>query len=580
MQNGKAEGVSTSKATVQKPSERALSPLREIFSNPVSSTDTLKQYKTIWDMINIPRSPTLTSLKLALKIDDEFPIPPPLRPPPRNKHFITQDQWSDLVKRPANDTEESKAETSKTVVLSSNRRQQLSVSESYIWKWLLSQVEKPWTPLNELYPFPISVTTRKARHGTQIIKASPGKILRLQIMDSEGRLRKMQNILPPGNLGLMAEIERLARLYHDVGKYRTAESLYHRLVLARQDALGPYERETLYSCLDIINMKLLQGAYSVAAALHRDLDPRIQELFDPWDDIALLSKILLTDILFNIAEDDEAEMLQRAVLQIVLNKYGQRHEKALVAMRKLANMMTIRKQFSQGEDLLYTSIQVGSLVTGNIDVNLYYSKLVLGDALAHQKRYAESHRILRNALRLSTSTFGMEHPRTLLGIFRLAVSLKGDWQLEEAEILLKGNLWRHKQILPTHHDICNHIACLADVMGMQGCWTEAADLSEHSLRYGSKIFGPDSNFTKETREQLEYSYAMQGLFREPSEFSDRLSTILESTADITKVVLNPKRKCVRISEGGGDDVDGMEEVQPLTKRRMMTCTYNLRALQR
>ena len=55
-----------------------------------------------------------------------------------------------------------------------------------------------------------------------------------------------------------------------------------------------------------------------------------------------------------------------------------------------------------------------------------------------------------------------------------------------------------------------------------------------------------------------------------------MKSVLESKADITIDVLNPRRKCGQISDDGDGDLDEAEEIQPLKKRQMMTCTYNLK----
>jgi hypothetical protein len=142
-QKGEAEVVSTSKAVDQRPPERALSPLREILEISAGPPESSKEFRANWEGANILRSPTLSGLQLALKIDNEFLIPPPFRLSSPNQQFITQDQWSDLIKRPAHDVQESTAETSNTLDPSYARRRQLSFSELYICNGLLSQMRSP-----------------------------------------------------------------------------------------------------------------------------------------------------------------------------------------------------------------------------------------------------------------------------------------------------------------------------------------------------------------------------------------------------------------------------------------------------
>lgn len=169
--NRKEKVVSDSKvaAADRRLADRALSPLREIIEVSATSPKNGKQPQTIWDMADIPGSPKLSRFIDFLKIDEEFPIPPHLSLPPRDPKFITKDDWCDLVKRPVNDGEELGEEGSGALVRTSKKRQRSpSPAELLICKWLLSQIEKPWTPLNEVYPFPMSFKSRKARNGTYL----------------------------------------------------------------------------------------------------------------------------------------------------------------------------------------------------------------------------------------------------------------------------------------------------------------------------------------------------------------------------------------------------------------------------
>jgi tetratricopeptide (TPR) repeat protein len=582
VEKGKAAAVSTSRPTDQRPPDRALSPLREIIEISAGSPEVGKQYRTIWDMADIPGSPNLSRFHSFLKIAEEFELPPPLRRPPRDPGFITSDEWSDVIKRPADDTAEMHDETLSAVVRLSRKRQRSpSPSKLLIYEWLLQQTEKPWTPLNEVSPFPISVKTRKTRSGIHV-KVSPMKARELDLIESESRLRKMQRTLLPDNPGLVAEMDRLAFLYIDTGKYALAESLYQRVAMAHQDAFGHCDRRTLAAYLDVIWAKTQHGENDKVISLHQDLNSKIQQLFNPCDDLALRSRFLLADILRVVDRIKEAEKVQREMLQIVLGEFGQRDARTLSAMSSLGHSMRVRNQHAQSEQLQSVVLQIliqDCQDSESFEADVYKTKVYLGVVLEMQGRHAESCRLLKDALSWSTFTWGMEHPLTLEVIANLSISLKQTGQLEDSELLLGRNLRRYEQILgPKHRNTCLSILDFATVLTELGCWVEAADLFEHLYRRYWETWGPHHEYTGWAREKLDKCYEMQGLYDDREAFEEKLENILESKADFSNV-FTQRRKYGRISGARDDEFDEVEEIRPEKKRRTMTCTFNLKAAQ-
>jgi tetratricopeptide (TPR) repeat protein len=526
---------------------------------------------------NIPGSPNLSRFYIALKVDEETPLPPPLRLPPSDVRFITKDQWSDIIKRPLDDdATKSDAESSNMETRSLKQTQRMSeLPELFICRWLLSRIEKPWTPLNEVYPFPTSTRPRKSRNGSYLSVRPVGDSFQLQIIDREARLQKLQKILPADNPGLVNEMAHLAYLYSNTGRYGRAESLYSRVAVARQESFGPCHSYTLGSYLDIIETKIFQGKSHEVVTMHQDLTATIQKLFGPCHLLAIRSKVLLGDILHSV-DKKEAEILKREVLQITLSEFGQSDSKTLQAMRKLSRTLTDRGQYSQSEQLLRTSIQATSQAEGTFEDLLYISKRLLGSVLGRQGQFIESCRVLKDALRWSTSTLGMESPRTMDGMYWLAESLRRSRKFEEGELLIRRSLWRNQHVLgATNPNTWMFIHTLAAVMANRGCWSEAADLYEHLLRRWSEHYGPDHRYTYWAREDLGEAYAMQGLYQDPAAFAEKLKGVLES--DITIIdVLNVTRKANQVSDAMEEGLEEVEGIRPFKKRRTMTCTHNFK----
>ena len=560
--------------------DRALSPIREIIEIHDGSTGAGMQPRTMWDLADIPGSPKLSRFINFLKIDEEFPIPPPLSLPPREPGFITSEDWIDLHKQPVNDNAESRCGSSTVMRRTSKKRcRSPSPTQLFICKWLLSQIEKPWTPLNELSPFPTKVTTRKTRTGVYI-DISPVRARGLRIGEHENRLRKMQQTLLPNSAGVIGEMDTLAGLYFGAGKYEAAESLFHRVAKARQDAFGPSNIRTLKKYLDIITTKQRLGEYSKALTLHQDLHTKIQELCNPYDDLALQSRRVLASTLRLVERYEEAEKLHREILQITLGEFGTKHANTADAMESLGTTMALRNQYAQCEHLLSTALQIASQNTENVDLQSQTSKTSLALCLNGTWRYEEACRLLKDVVKSYILTLGMEHPETLNVIAILSNSLSSSGQLEDSEILLAKNLQRKKTTHGLTHPKTSHaILIFANVMENLGQWTESADLYEQLYRIGRERDEPDHKYTNQARGNLDYCYAMQGLYADQGAFQEKLNSILESKADFSKI-FTQRRKYGRMSGARDDDSEELEEIRPEKRRRTLTCTLNFKREQK
>lgn len=335
-------------------------------------------------------------------------------------------------------------------------------SESYFFQWLLCQIEQPWSPLNEIYPFPLP---RKKRGGrTFIASGSYGRSLLKSTIRSEGHLQKLNQIFPRDNPEVVAEMERLAGFYYQLGKYGNAESLYRRVALAKLKLLGHDSESTLGSYLDVVEANVYQGRHAHAAILHQDLHETIIQLLGPWIPVAIHSRALSAVIQLSLGNMKDAECLQREVLQIALSRFGQWDAMTCRAKLNLGGILCETRNYAQSEELLRSAIQIQGQISPRMDEVLYQSKLDLGLVLDHQCKHEESSMVMRDSLKWLTGAFGMNHSDTLDGIYRLARSFRHRGKLSESELLIMRNVRRCKKHLgPAHPATLASLRELVDV---------------------------------------------------------------------------------------------------------------------
>jgi hypothetical protein len=313
---------------VSRANTRDSTPASDLANSPAQQNDL--NNKTLWDAANITKSPTLTRLFDAIKIDEEYPLLPP--PVVRTttyapERFITADEIQDLM-RPGEDQNNHHGSILKhwdrdrsDLPLAKRRKGEEPYSfhftENYDYPvpnfWNLSQVS----------PFPTHTT--KSRLYIVPKSSTDDKPLSQQLLDCEIRFRKLERSLPVDNPGLIFELQRMANLAFRSGEFKKAERLYLRLARAKQKRIGREHPDTVIVYLDLIENKIDGGELEEAERLHQGIHSRIIQLFGIESELSIRSLLLMANIRYYLPRGQTAASIQREALQVALNAFGLRH---------------------------------------------------------------------------------------------------------------------------------------------------------------------------------------------------------------------------------------------------------------
>ena len=489
--------------------------------------------QTLWDSARIQDSPTLTTLMIALKVDEEMPLlPPPVLPHRVESVTLNQLELASVC------VEEEREATESTAVVTGSakhqgkrRKQQIEIN----FEFLQHLVKEPYTLVKEVSPFPISNGARK-RSYCAVTRSSPSS-LKLRISNCRAQLYTMQKAMSSNSSAILLKQKQLAELFEDDRQHRSAEDLYVKILKTKQEVLGPNHVDVAWAYLSILWNRVVWGKEKQILKAYQKFHNVIMNAYGPRTKIGVKSMSLLAWIYYQLYDYQQAERLERQRLQIALNDFGMADEVTLDAMADLGmnlHKLNFRRVDSvdllaSSENLARYSIHIhrsilGSYIEGGLNS---YDTLVA--VLISKKEYKESLAILRSCLLQCLEIFGLENGWTFTLSLQLAEVLRKCENLAAAEKVSKLLLLIYStseffiaEGLP--------IAILEEFMWVQEefeQWYEASVRAEEAFRANYRVFGADDKYTADAEDDLYNYYSKQGLYQAKKEFKERLEWILE-----------------------------------------------------
>jgi serine/threonine protein kinase/tetratricopeptide (TPR) repeat protein len=269
----------------------------------------------------------------------------------------------------------------------------------------------------------------------------------------------------------LRSMQRLARCYHDLGRYADARAL-HDETLARQKAtLGPDHPDTLRS---------MNGLACDWCALGRP---------------------------------EEALKLREETLALMKAKLGPEHPDTLWSMRCLADHYAILRRRGDALKLRKETLSLCKAKLGSDHPDTLRSMYSLANSYTVLRRHDDAVKLRKEALERQKATLGPDHPDTLRSMNGLAVSYADLHRDTEALALYEETLARQKARLgPDHPDTFQTMFNLAITYAALGRHADALKLREESLALHKARLGPDHPRTLVSMNHVAVSYAALGRY--------------------------------------------------------------------
>ncbi|KAH8588120.1 hypothetical protein B0O99DRAFT_601131 [Bisporella sp. PMI_857] len=516
---------------------------------PRDTIDFERESPSLWDCARIIDSPTLTTLLLAIDVDDMQPLPSPVLLEPGVPYISMKDlegnrhEHSNTLKRTGEDEAHEV-----TLFITLGGQNTFSNREKDSREMLvLDQPGWPVSPVltKEVNPFPESDVVIKAHYTSNIVPMSQ-TALNIQIEACQNHLVRLQSTLSaesPQNTGIMLQLERLARLYYRNANYHEAVRLFSSVMWNKKSRLGPNHPETITSYLDIIQSKLYQKlAKSEVEDLHGQNHDQIVKVFGATSEVGLRSRALMAKIKRYLERREETEILLRQVVQIALNKYGVNHDQTIRYMRDLAKNIIATSSTKKSKELLISGeglvrrlIYVDRTVFQASKFNMAIHYWTLGRILQIEERYEESIAVFREGLQERKAVYGIDHPRTLNRTMDLASSLRKTGRYVECErlsrlcclLIIRSPVFQKSLSNEFLIKIMNQLMLSLEDMGNI---EEASKRAEELYWIFFRKHGEYHQKTIQATERLRSYYSELGLYQHEDIFGQRQRAIREMNA--------------------------------------------------
>ena len=278
----------------------------------------------------------------------------------------------------------------------------------------------------------------------------------------------------------------MARTYSSLGLYATADNLSSAALESRRRRLGPDNRKTLQSMVQLGWILDREGHDEQAEKLIDQAIVEARRVLGPDDSVTLEAMDRLGVILQRMARFDDAEKLERQLVEISRRRFGPEDLHTLRAMVSLA------------------------------------------DALGSQGRYAEAERIYRNTLGIEERVLGSEHPQTISTMHNLANRIQEQGRYAEAGGLYRQTLAIEQRVLgPEHPDTADTMTTLANTLYYMGNSAEAEKWYRTALAIQQKTLGLDNPYTTRSLEGLANVLSGNGNYAEAEKLDRQILDIRE-----------------------------------------------------
>ena len=211
-------------------------------------------------------------------------------------------------------------------------------------------------------------------------------------------------------LGEVANLNNLASLYQNQGKYDASESLYKRVLEITEKALGSAHPDVASSLNNLASLYQNQGKYDASESLYkRVLEIREKALGSAHPDVAS-SLNNLASLYQAQGKYDASESLYKRALKIREKALGSAHPDVSTSMNNLALLYQHQGKYDASESLYKRALEISEKALGFDHPSVASNLNNLASLYQDEQKYAEAASLYHRAIEIAEKSLGEEHP--------------------------------------------------------------------------------------------------------------------------------------------------------------------------
>ncbi|MEZ4701034.1 MAG: serine/threonine-protein kinase [Rhodothermales bacterium] len=355
----------------------------------------------------------------------------------------------------------------------------------------------------------------KARQTTDFLlnifnKADPNvnegtPVTAIDLLDEGTRQMRVEFVDQPD---LRAELLlEMGRIYDEIGRYATGDSLIHEAIDVLRDLFGPEHRRYALGVSRLAMHHTLTGELADADSLY-DIAIAIQNTLQGEDRNDLANTYMsLAVVRFEQRQFAVAESLFTVSLDIKRALFGDVHHSVMQVLNGLGGTLVAQQKTDEAEPVLREALAIADSLGLEKQLAVTATKNHLGALLIGRKEYPEAEVLFRETLAIRRELYEPGHPAIATAVNSLAVALQNQYKFDEAEPLFAESVEIQRKVPGPRLGFA--LRNFAMLRRDQKRWDEAEALFKEAMDVLVEQFGPDHAQVQLTQSRLEESYRMR-----------------------------------------------------------------------
>jgi CHAT domain-containing protein/Tfp pilus assembly protein PilF len=291
---------------------------------------------------------------------------------------------------------------------------------------------------------------------------------------------------------LAVSYSNLAGMYHTLGRYQEADTLYRRSLSIFERVAGSEHPEVANTLGELANLLRTVGRFPEAEQANRRVLRIFEKAYGP--DHPRIARTLnnLGAVYGTQGRYSEAEPLYRRALAMYERTLGPEDAEVGVSLNNLASLFLTQGRLVEAEPLYRRALQVYQRALGADHPRVGATLHNLGTLYRAQGRLAQARSIYLRSLVIEERAFGSDHPNLIPLLNNLAALNRAQARYSEAQTQYRRSLAISEQAFgPDQPGLGTALNGLAAVMEIEGRHAEAEPLYRRAAALYRKAFGPD-----------------------------------------------------------------------------------------
>jgi serine/threonine protein kinase/tetratricopeptide (TPR) repeat protein len=290
----------------------------------------------------------------------------------------------------------------------------------------------------------------------------------------------------------LQSMHKLARCYHDLGRYADALKLHEETLLLQRAKLGPDHPDTLRSMNGLACDYCALGRPEDALKIREETLALMKAKLGPDHPDTLWSMHSLADNYASLRRRADALKLREETLTLRKARLGPDHPDTLLSMYSLANSYTVLGRHDDAVKLREETLTLQKANLGPEHPDTLRSMNGLAVSYANLRRHADALKLYEETLALQKAKLGFDHPDTFQTMYNLAISYAALGRHADALKLREETLVLHKAKLgPEHPRTLMSMSNVAWSYAALGRHADALKLYREALDLQKTKLGPD-----------------------------------------------------------------------------------------